>query len=95
MEFLKGRRMTGPGSLSARVLLGATLLLLVFFGLAFGALDLAFRRAAEASLEDLLQSQVMGLLAAADPVEGGLLALPEALPESRFSRLAQPPCGPA
>ncbi len=78
--------MTRPGSLSARVLIGATLLLLIFFGLAFAALDLAFRRAAEASLEDLLQSQVMGLLAAADPMGGGLLGLPDALPESRFSR---------
>jgi len=78
--------MIGRGSLSTRVLVAATILLLVFFGFAFIALDLAFRRAAEASLEDLLQSQVMGLLAAADPVEGEMLGLPDTLPETRFSR---------
>ncbi len=78
--------MTRRGSLSTRVLVAATVLLVVFFGFAFVALDLAFRRAAEASLEDLLQSQVMGLLAAADPVADGMLGLPDALPETRFSR---------
>lgn len=78
--------MKGPGALTTRVLVAATILLLVSFGLAFVALDLAFRRAAEASLEDLLQSQVMGLLAAADPVGDGMLELPDELPETRFSR---------
>lgn len=78
--------MKGLGALTTRVLVAATILLLVSFGLAFVALDLAFRRAAEASLEELLQSQVMGLLAAADPVGDGMLKLPDALPETRFSR---------
>ncbi len=78
--------MKAHGALSTRVLTAATLLMVVFFALAFVALDLAFRRAAETSLEDVLQSQVMGLLAAADPTDANLLRLPDALPETRFSR---------
>ena len=70
--------MKAHGALSTRVLTAATLLMVVFFALAFVALDLAFRRAAETSLEDVLQSQVMGLLAAADPTDANLLRLPDA-----------------
>ena len=78
--------MIGPVSLTRRVLLGATLLLGVFFGFAFVALDEGFSRAAEHALEDLLESQVLGLLTAADPGPQRQLVLPDALPEARFSR---------
>lgn len=78
--------MTRPGSLTARVLVSATLLLTLFFGLTFAALDLGFRRAAERALEDVLESQVLGLLTAADPATEGVIALPDSLPETRFSR---------
>ena len=78
--------MIGPVSLTRRVLLGATLLLGVFFGFAFVALDEGFGRAAEQALEDLLESQVLGLLTAADPGPQRQLVLPDALPEARFSR---------
>lgn len=78
--------MTPRRALSTRVLTAATLLMIVFFAAAFVALDVAFRRAAESSLEEVLQSQLMGLLAAADPAEGHMLRLPETLPEARFSR---------
>lgn len=78
--------MKGPASLTRRVMLGATLLLGVFFSFAFVALDDGFRRAAEQALEDLLESQVLGLLTAADPGASEQLILPDALPETRFSR---------
>jgi two-component system sensor histidine kinase PhoQ len=78
--------MTRPGALTTRVLVSATLLLTLFFGLTFAALDLGFRRAAERALEDLLESQVLGLLTAADPATEGVIALPDSLPETRFSR---------
>ncbi|MGD8965574.1 MAG: hypothetical protein PVI12_08180, partial [Gammaproteobacteria bacterium] len=78
--------MTDRRALSTRVLTAATFLMILFFATAFVALDLAFRRAAESSLEELLQSQVMGLLAAADPADDHMLRLPETLPEARFSR---------
>ncbi len=78
--------MRGSGALGTRVLTATTLLMIAFFALAFLALDLAFRRAAESALEQVLESQVLGLLAAADPADGNILTVPEALPETRFSR---------
>ncbi len=78
--------MTIPGSLTTRVMVAATCLLALFFGLTFAALDLAFSRAARQALDDVLDSQVVGLLAAADPGEDHSLVLPAGLPETRFSR---------
>jgi two-component system sensor histidine kinase PhoQ len=78
--------MKRPQSLGRQVLTAATLLLVFFFGLAFAALDVAFGRAARSSLEEVLHSQVLALLAAADPAEGHMLVMPKGLPESRFSR---------
>jgi len=73
-------------SIRARVLLVAPVALLAFLGLAGLALDRAFRSSAEASVRDYLQSQVYGLLAAAEIAGGGSLALPPSLPEPRLSR---------
>ena len=86
MEAGQGGRVKVGRSLSTSVLAAATVLLLVFFGLAFAALDVAFRRAAEHALEDVLESQVLGLLAAADPGTADTLELPADLPEPKFSR---------
>jgi len=86
MEASQRTGMKLGGSLSSRVLAAATVLLIVFFGLAFAALDVAFRRAAERALEDVLESQVLGLLAAADPGQSDMLNLPPDLPETKFSR---------
>lgn len=78
--------MIGPVSLTRRVMLGATLLLSVLLGFAFVALDEGFSRAARQALEDLLESQVLGLLTATDPGAERQLVLPDVLPEVRFSR---------
>ena len=79
-------RLSAPRSLATRILVAATVLLTLFLGMTFVALDLAFRRAAEQALEDVLDSQVLGLLTAADERRDASLELPAGLPETRFSR---------
>jgi two-component system sensor histidine kinase PhoQ len=75
-----------PRALGTRVLAASMGLLALFLGLTFAGLDLAFRRAASQALEDVLDSQVLGLLAAADEGPGHTLELPPGLPETRLSR---------
>jgi two-component system sensor histidine kinase PhoQ len=72
-------------SLSARLLLAMSLLLVVFFGITISLLDLSFRGAAERAIHDRLDVQLMVLLAAADVADDGTVAMPETLPEPRFS----------
>ena len=74
-------------SLSARLLLSVSLLLLFFFGATIVVLDIAFREAGEQAQEDILDGQLMALLAAAEPNIYGELEMPVALPEPRFSNL--------
>ena len=75
-----------PGSLRNRIMVAAALLLTLFFGLTFVVLDIGYSRAARQALDDVLDSQVLGLLAAADAGEDHDLILPPGLPETRFSR---------
>lgn len=74
-------------SLSARLLLAVSLLLLVFFGATIGVLEVAFRDAGEQAQEDILDGQLMALLAAAEPNEAGELLMPPDLPEPRFGTI--------
>ncbi|GMR17396.1 MAG: ATP-binding protein [Gammaproteobacteria bacterium] len=74
-------------SLSARLLVSVSLLLLFFFGVTIVVLDSAFREAGEQAQEDILDGQLMSLLAAAEPNIYGELQLPPDLPEPRFSNL--------
>ncbi|MDH4109433.1 MAG: ATP-binding protein [Gammaproteobacteria bacterium] len=74
-------------SLSARLLLSVSLLLLVFFGATIVVLDVAFREAGERSQEDILDGQLMALLAAAEPDDGGELVMPPDLPEPRLGTI--------
>lgn len=74
-------------SLSARLLLSVSLLLLFFFGLTIVVLDIAFREAGEQAQEDILDGHLMSLLAAAEPNIYGELQLPPDLPEPRFGNL--------
>lgn len=74
------------GSIRTRVLLAASLALAAFLGLTGVALDRAFRHSAESSVRDFLQTQVYGLLAAAELGPDDDLSMPRALPEPRLSQ---------
>ena len=73
-------------SLYARVTLAALLVLGLFLGLAGWALERAFRDSASAAVQERLQAQIYGLLAAADLGADGNLVLPDRLPEERYQR---------
>ena len=74
-------------SLSARLLVSVSVLLLFFFGATIVVLDTAFVSAGEQAREDILDGYVMQLLAAAEPNDDGALSLPIDLFESRFNSL--------
>ncbi|MDZ7643525.1 MAG: ATP-binding protein [Woeseiaceae bacterium] len=70
-------------SLSTRLLVSVGVLMLVFFGATIVVLEVAFREAGEQAQRDILDSQMMALLAAAEPDES-VLTMPPDLPEPRF-----------
>ena len=74
-------------SLSARLLVSVSVLLLFFFGVTIVVLDFAFRKVGEQAQEDILDGQLMALLAAAEPTDDGILGMPPDLPEPRFGTL--------
>lgn len=74
-------------SLSARLLVSISVLLLIFFGVTIVVLDVAFRTASEQAQRDILDSQLMSLLAAAEPTDDGVLGMPPDLPEPRFGTI--------
>jgi two-component system sensor histidine kinase PhoQ len=74
-------------SLSARLLISVSLLLVFFFGATIVVLDAAFRDAGEQSQEDILDGQLMALIAAAEPNTRGELEMPIDLREPRFGNL--------
>lgn len=74
-------------SLSSRLLISVSVLLLIFFGATIAVLDTAFTEAGEQARRDALAGQVLTLLAAAEPDSSGELALPERLREPRFGQI--------
>ncbi len=74
-------------SLSARLLVSISLLLVLFFGATIVVLDLAFREAGEQAQEDILDTQLMALIAEAEPNADGELVMPPDLSEPDFSNL--------
>ncbi|MDX1406083.1 MAG: ATP-binding protein [Woeseiaceae bacterium] len=74
-------------SLSARLLISVTLLLVLFFGATIVVLDSAFREAGEQAQEDILDGMLMALIAEAEPNEKGELEMPAELREPRFGNL--------
>lgn len=72
-------------SLSARLTLAASLVLVAFLGLTGLALERAFLDAGLAAVRDRLQGQVYVLLAAAEVEEDRRLVMPRVLPEARLS----------
>ncbi len=71
-------------SLSARLLLAVSLLLLVFFSITIYVLDLSFRRAAEEAVRERLDVHAVALLSVAEPENNRRLSLPEPVPETHF-----------
>lgn len=74
-------------SLSARLLLAVSVLLLIFFGATIVVLDSAFREAGEQAQQDILDGQLIALLAAADPNAEGELEMPAIMPEPRLGTI--------
>ena len=74
-------------SLSSRLLVSVSVLLLVFFGATIAVLDSAFTEAGEQARRDILDGHLVALLAAAEPDESGQLMLPERLREPRFENI--------
>ncbi len=74
-------------SLSARLLISVSVLLLFFFGVTIVALDVAFRKAAEQAQEDILDGHLMALIAAAEPTDDGVLGMSPDMPEPRFGNI--------
>jgi two-component system sensor histidine kinase PhoQ len=74
-------------SLSARLLISVSVLLLFFFGVTIVVLDSAFREAGEQAQEDILDGHLMAILAAAEASADGDLAMPPDLQEPRFGAL--------
>ncbi len=74
-------------SLSARLLISVSVLLLFFFGATIVVLDTAFVSAGEQAREDILDGHLMQLLAAAEPNDDGALSLPIDLFEARFNAI--------
>ena len=74
-------------SLSSRLLISVSVLLLLFFGVTIAVLDTAFTEAGEQARRDILDGHLVALLAAAEPGDNGELALPDRLREPRFGRI--------
>ncbi len=74
-------------SLSSRLLISVSVLLLLFFGVTIAVLDTAFTEAGEQARRDILDGHLVALLAAAEPGDDGELALPDRLREPRFGRI--------
>ncbi|MBT8101334.1 MAG: GHKL domain-containing protein [Gammaproteobacteria bacterium] len=74
-------------SLSSRLLVSVSVLLLLFFGATIAVLDTAFSEAGEQARRDILDGHLVALLAAAEPDDTGKLMLPERLREPRFENI--------
>jgi two-component system, OmpR family, sensor histidine kinase PhoQ len=75
-------------SLSARLLASVSVLLIVFFALTVGALDLVFSHLTERALLDRLDVQLLALISASDETHDDRLEPGVQLAEARFANLA-------
>jgi len=74
-------------SLSSRLLVSVSVLLLLFFGATIAVLDTAFSEAGEQARRDILDGHLVVLLGAAEPNDAGELMLPKRLREPRFESI--------
>lgn len=72
-------------SLNTRVLIAACVVLAAFFGLAGFTLDRMHKESVEQDIIERLQGHIYALIAAAELDENGLLFMPKAMPDTRFS----------
>jgi two-component system sensor histidine kinase PhoQ len=72
-----------PRSLSTRLLVSLSILLILFFGVTILALDLVFQDVSKRAVQDRLEIQVLALLTASEEDSSGGLR-PEQLAEARF-----------
>lgn len=77
-------------SLSRRLLLSVSVLLVAFFGVTIFVLDVSFRDISQRSLQELLDAQMVALIGASDPQPNGVFA---PLTRDLQSRLATPRSG--
>ena len=77
-------------SLSRRLLLSVSVSLVAFFGVTIFVLDVSFRDVSERSLADLLDAQIVALVASSDAQPNGVFAPPA---RDLSSRLATPRSG--
>lgn len=73
-------------SLSGRLLVTLSVLLMLFFGATMVALDNAYQRALERAAHDRLDAQLLGLIASAELDGAGALVLPERAADPRFDQ---------
>ena len=73
-------------SLSRRLLLAVSLPLALFFGVMMVVLDSGFRSLSERSLKELLDSQMVSLIASADPLPNGSYGLTQWYPHAKAPR---------
>lgn len=71
-------------SLNSRLLLAASLILVIFFGVTGMVLERAYRQSLERAVHDRLRAQVMALIAAIEQRDDGSVFLANALAETRF-----------
>jgi two-component system sensor histidine kinase PhoQ len=74
-------------SLSSRLLISVSVLLLFFFGITIAVLDTAFTEAGEQARRDILDGHLVALLGAAEPNSASELVLPDQLREPRFGQI--------
>jgi two-component system sensor histidine kinase PhoQ len=74
-------------SLSSRLLISVSVLLLLFFGATVAVLNTAFTEAGEQARRDILDGHLIALLAAAEPDDNAELVLPRRLREPRFGQI--------
>lgn len=77
-------------SLSRRLLLSVSVSLVAFFGVTIFVLDLSFQDVSDRSLADLLDAQIVALVASSDPQPNGVFSPPT---RDLASRLATPKSG--
>ena len=74
-------------SLSSRLLISVSVLLLLFFGITVAVLNTAFTEAGEQARRDILDGHLIALLGAAEADDDAELALPDRLREPRFGQI--------